>query len=203
MTPSIVKQAIDLGFTSVMIDASNKPFEENVEVTQDIVSYAHKRNVVVEAEIGYVGSGANYENHEITDSVYTNVEEAVLFTEKENVDSLAISIGTAHGFYIGTPEINFERLNEISKVIDTPLVLHGGSSSGDVNLNKCAVRGISKINIFTDLITSGYNEVMENEHNDLLELRALSILGIKKELEHYYKIFNTKKIEMRGEQYET
>ncbi len=194
MTPSIIKRAIDLGFTSVMIDASSKPFEENVALTKDIVEYAHKKGVVVEAEIGYVGSGVNYENHEVTDSVYTEVEEAVEFVKQTNVDSLAISIGTAHGFYHGTPEINFERLEEISKAIDTPLVLHGGSSSGDTNLQKCAMSGISKINIFTDIITAGYECTQKNEHQDLLTQRALAIQGMKDKLKHYYKVFNTQKV---------
>lgn len=194
MTPSVIKRAIDLGFTSVMIDASSKPFEENVAMTKDIVEYAHKKGVVVEAEIGYVGSGVNYEDHEVTDSVYTEVEEALSFVEKTNVDSLAISIGTAHGFYQGTPKINFERLKEISEAIDTPLVLHGGSSSGDVNLNKCALEGISKINIFTDLITAGYVKINENKPKDLLELREYSIQGMKEKLSHYYEVFNTQEI---------
>ncbi|MBP3041201.1 class II fructose-bisphosphate aldolase, partial [Bacillaceae bacterium Marseille-Q3522] len=124
MTPSIIKKAIDQGFTSVMIDASQDDFETNVIKTKEIIEYAHLNGVVVEAEIGHVGSGINYENHEVTDSKYTNVEDAVCFIEKTNVDSLAISVGTAHGMYRGIPEINFQRLKEISEAVKTPLVLH-------------------------------------------------------------------------------
>src|SRR5699024_8031762 len=92
-----VKRAVDLGFSSVMIDASTDVLEDNIKKTKEIVGYAHHKNVVVEAEIGHVGSGENYENQEESDSVYTEVNDAVLFAKETNVDSLAISIGTAHG----------------------------------------------------------------------------------------------------------
>ena len=111
-TPDIIKKAIDLGFTSVMIDASQYPFEQNVIKTNEIVEYAHKKGVVVEAEIGYVGANENFEGHEGKSSRYTTVEEAKKFVEQTNVDSLAISIGTAHGIYKGVPKINFDRLKE-------------------------------------------------------------------------------------------
>ena len=159
--PEIIKRAVDMGFTSVMIDASMESFEENVRRTKEIIAYAHARGAVVEAEIGHVGAGENYENHDESDSQYTTVEEARRFVEETGVDSLAISIGTAHGMYKGIPEINFDRLKEIAAAIDTPLVLHGGSSSGDENLNKCAVNGISKINIFSDLLAAAMKSLEE------------------------------------------
>ena len=108
-----IKQAIDLGFTSVMIDASKESLENNIEITKKVVDYAQPRNVTVEAELGHVGAGTNYENHETTDSIYTEVKDVQTFIENTNVDSLAISIGTAHGAYKGTPVLNFERLAEI------------------------------------------------------------------------------------------
>lgn len=133
-----VKRAIDIGFPSVMIDASSESFEENVARTKEIVEYAHKKNVTVEAEIGHVGSGINYEDESGDTSVYTEVEDLVKFVELTNVDSVAVSVGTAHGKYIGTPKINFERLKELKEAVCIPLVLHGGSSTGDENLKKCA-----------------------------------------------------------------
>ena len=162
-TPEVIKKAIDLGFSSVMIDASQDTFEENVRKTKDIIDYAHPKGVVVEAEIGHVGAGENYENHETSDSQYTTVEEAKKFAEETGVDSLAISIGTAHGMYKGIPEINFDRLKEIAAAVDTPLVLHGGSSSGDENLNRCATNGITKINIFSDLLVAAKEEIDNNK----------------------------------------
>ena len=116
------------------------------------------------------------------------------FVKQTQVDSLAISIGTAHGLYKGTPKINFERLKEIANAIETPLVLHGGSSSGDENLNKCAVNGISKINIYTDFLVAAQNEIEENNCENYLQARALAREGMKKCLKHYYSVFNTKKI---------
>ena len=172
-TPEVIKKAIDLGFSSVMIDASQDTFEENVRKTKDIIDYAHPKGVVVEAEIGHVGAGENYENHETSDSQYTTVEEAKKFAEETGVDSLAISIGTAHGMYKGIPEINFDRLKEIAAAVDTPLVLHGGSSSGDENLNRCATNGITKINIFSDLLVAAKEEIDNNKPETSLDVNTI------------------------------
>lgn len=193
--PEIIKKAVDLGFTSVMIDASMESFEENVRRTKEMIAYAHARGAVVEAEIGHVGAGENYENHDESDSQYTTVEEARRFVEETGVDSLAISIGTAHGMYKGIPEINFDRLKEIAAAIDTPLVLHGGSSSGDENLKKCAVNGISKINIFSDLLAAAMKALEEAPPKTYLDVKALSKKGMQDCLEHYYSVFETKPID--------
>src|SRR5699024_10437185 len=99
---NFIKQAIDLGFTSVMIDASQESFENNIKITSEVVKYAHKYDVSVEAELGYVGANENYESHEELESIHTEVDEVLEFTERTKVDSLAISIGTAHGAYKGT-----------------------------------------------------------------------------------------------------
>jgi len=191
-TPEVIKKAIDLGFSSVMIDASQDTFEENVRKTKEIIDYAHPKGVVVEAEIGHVGAGENYENHETSDSQYTTVEEAKKFAEETGVDSLAISIGTAHGMYKGIPEINFDRLKEIAAAVETPLVLHGGSSSGDENLNRCATNGITKINIFSDLLVAAKEEIDNNKPETYLDVKALSKQGMQKCLEHYYSVFETR-----------
>ncbi|HBZ11667.1 MAG TPA: class II fructose-bisphosphate aldolase [Bacillus bacterium] len=188
-----VKRAVDLGFTSVMIDASQDPFEENVRKTKEIIEYAHPRGVVVEAEIGHVGAGENYENHEHTESFYTTAEDAKQFYEETNVDSLAISIGTAHGNYVGTPEINFNRLKEISQVVPVPLVLHGGSSSGDANLRRCALDRIVKINIFTDLMNASTRN-LSAEERDYFEVQEHLRTGIESVLDHYYNVFNTQTV---------
>ncbi len=190
-TLELIKRAVDLGFTSVMVDASQYPFEENVKRTKEIVEYAHKRGVVVEAEIGYVGANENFEGHEGKDSRYTTVEEAKKFVEQTNVDSLAISIGTAHGIYKGTPKINFDRLKEIRAEVETPLVLHGGSSSGDENLKHCALNGITKINIFSDLLVAAKTEIDKNKPKTYLEIKEAAKKGMQQCLEHYYKVFET------------
>ncbi|RWR12155.1 class II fructose-bisphosphate aldolase [Siminovitchia fortis] len=188
-----VKKAIDLGFTSVMIDASQDPFADNVAKTKEVITYARPRGVVVEAEIGHVGSGDNYENHDHSESFYTATEDAKQFYEETDVDSLAISIGTAHGKYVGKPEINFERLNEIAHAVPIPLVLHGGSSTGDENLNRCASNNIVKINIFTDLMDAAVKNFTSDAKN-YFEVQEQLRSGIEKCLDHYYDVFQTKPV---------
>lgn len=187
-----IKHAIELGFSSVMIDASMDSFEENVRKTKRIVELARPRGITVEAEIGHVGQGANYENYDKTDSVYTTVEEAKAFAEQTGVDSLAVSIGTAHGVYRGSgkPVLNFERLHELNEALDIPLVLHGGSGSGDDNLHRCATEGITKINIYTDFLIGAMNKIEETEPTTYLELKAAASEGMKETLHHYYKVFD-------------
>lgn len=185
------KKAIDLGFTSVMIDASMKSFEENVATTKEVVEYAHARGVVVEAEIGHVAS--NFDTND-TEAMYTTAEEAKAFSEQSGCDSLAISIGTAHGVYKAKaiPEISFESLAAIHAATDTPLVLHGGSGSGDDNLKRCAKEGISKVNIYTDLYLAAMKSAKEADAEDYLSLRAALKAGAQECLKHYYDVFETK-----------
>lgn len=185
-----VKKAIDMGFTSVMIDASSDDFSENVRKTKEIVEYAHPHGISVEAEIGHVGAGVNYEEEKGDSSVYTEVEDLVKFVELTGIDSVAVSVGTAHGFYKGTPKINFERLVELKKAVKIPLVLHGGSSTGDDNLRKCAELGISKINIFTDLCVAGAEAILAENSNNYKQMMVVADEAMKNMLEHYYLVFN-------------
>lgn len=186
---SFIKKAIELGFNSVMIDASRETFENNIKITKEVIDYAHERCVDVEAEIGFVGSNENLENYEVVDSIYTEVNDAVEFVEKTKVDSLAISIGTAHGIYKGIPKINFERLDEIREKVEIPLVLHGGSSTGYDNLNKCVQGGITKINLFSDMINAGFAAIKNEDVVDYPSLMINIKENIKEELIKYYKVF--------------
>ncbi len=127
----ICKSCVDGGFTSVMIDGSKHPFEKNVEMTKQVVEYAHAHGVVVEAELGTLSGIEDAVNVSERDAKFTNPEQAQEFVERTGVDSLAIAIGTSHGAYKfkGDPYLDFERLGEIEKLIpNTPLVLHGASS---------------------------------------------------------------------------
>ncbi len=150
----IIKDAIEAGFNSVMIDASEKSFEENIKITKEVVEYAHAKGVEVEAELGRIGATDKIET-ENDEELYTVPQEALEFVEKTKVDALAISIGTAHGIYkVKDPKIDYERLKQIRNLIDTPLVLHGGSglpAQTVLNAIKIAGGGVSKINIATDL----------------------------------------------------
>lgn len=190
-----IKKAIDLGFSSVMFDGSSLPLKKNIEITKKVVKYAHEHGVTVEAELGYVGANeGNYETSEEAESIHTNSDEVINFVKETNVDSLAISIGTAHGAYTGVPKINFKRLMEIKEITPVPLVLHGGSSTGDENLRRCASEGISKINIFTDFLNGAYDKIQNDKPKDYIELKTAANKGMKKVLRHYYDIFLTKPV---------
>ena len=179
--------AIAAGFTSVMVDRSSEPYEVNVRDVKEIVKVAHATGVSVEAELGHVGDGANYEVDGVT--ALTEPSMAKKYIEETGVDCLAVAIGTAHGEYKGTPHIDFDRLVEIKKIVgpDYPLVLHGGSGSGDENLAKACRLGINKVNIFTDLMIAAKNSVA-----DVTNYRALwaTISGaIKDQIAYYIKLF--------------
>lgn len=191
-----IKRAISLGFSSVMIDASKDTLEENIRKTKEVVEYAHQHGVVVEAEIGHVGSNQSYEDKNETASIYTEVADAKYFAEQTGVDSLAVSIGTAHGLYKGTPKLNFERLFDIYQAVDIPLVLHGGSSSGDANLTKCVDNGIRKINIFTDFLNAAYLEIKKDKASDYVEMKAEANAAMKVTLQRYFEVFKTKQVEV-------
>lgn len=188
-----VKRAINLGFNSVMIDASAHSFDENVRITKEVTSYAKPLGVQVEAEIGHVGSNVINEDN----NLYTEPDEAAEFVKQSGCDSLAVSIGTSHGSYKnGTPKLNFEILEGLAKALpNTPLVLHGGSGSGDDNLNRVSVSGISKVNICTDFLVAGkaaYSEAAKNPENDCLACRIAMRKAMGDMLVHYYKVFETK-----------
>lgn len=142
------------GFTSVMIDASKKPLAENIAAAKEVVRFAHAAGVDVEAELGLVG-GAEGDQYSHKDQLaadqLTDPGTAAEFVAETGVDSLAVAIGTAHGFYSGPPHIDLKRLAAIRSKVDIPLVLHGGSGTGDAILKESVRLGISKINIATEL----------------------------------------------------
>ena len=187
-----VRRAVELGFTSVMIDASSVSFEENVALTRDVVAFAHSRNVTVEAEIGHVGQGANYIALEDSDTVYTTVEEAEAFVRETGVDSLAVSIGTVHGIYknLEKPVLSFQRLQALAAAVEVPLVMHGGSGTGDDNLHRCAMEGIAKINIFTDFLTGAMDQIRQDQPADYMALKRAADQGMAEVLRHYYQVFS-------------
>lgn len=170
-----IVQCIRHGFSSVMIDASKLPFEENIRKTKEIVDIAHAVGVSVEAELGKIGGTEDDITVEEKDAIFTDPEEARIFVEKTGVDSLAIAVGTAHGVYKGEPKIDYDRIKEIRKVVDIPLVLHGSSGVPYESLEKAIECGISKINIDTDIrasFTGKVHEVIE-QYPDEIDPRKL------------------------------
>lgn len=140
---------IENGYTSVMIDGSAGTFEENVAVTKRVVEVARQKGIPVEAELGKVGG--KEDDYEAEADTNTDPVEAKEFVERTGVDSLAIAIGTAHGFYEGTPVLDKVRISEIKKVVSIPLVLHGSSGLSDEDVRECVQRGMCKVNFATEL----------------------------------------------------
>lgn len=160
------------GFTSVMYDGSHEPFHENVKTTAMIVKLAHAVNVSVEAELGLVGGaeGSKYaHNHGLDAAQLTSPSEVVEFAAQTGIDSLAVAIGSAHGLYTGEPHIDIERLREIRRCTDIPLVLHGGSGLCDTIIRECIENGISKINIATELKIAYHQGMIHSVEKDSRE----------------------------------
>ncbi len=191
-----VKRAIELGFNSVMIDASMHDFEENVRLTKEAADFAHAHGVDIEAEIGHVGGTTESPTEmEEVETVYTTVEDAVKFAEKTGVDSLAVSIGTSHGVYKNNknPELNFKRLKELSENVPVPLVLHGGSGTGDENLKRCVKEGITKVNVFTEFTVAARDcaaKVVREDENlkSYMKIQKAADEGIRNVLRHYINL---------------
>ena len=158
-----VIHTIQLGFTSVMIDASHKSYEDNIAITKKVVEAAHAVGVSVEAELGTIGDTGNSIEGGVTEVIYTDPEVAQDFIEKTNVDSLAIAIGTAHGIYPKNmkPKLRLDILQEIEKLVEIPLVLHGGSSNPDEEISQSVKLGINKINISSDIKIVFANKLKE------------------------------------------
>ena len=142
-------QAMKAGYTSVMIDGSGKDFEGNVAVSRKVADVANALGIPVEAELGKVGG--KEDDLEADADTNTDPQEAKEFVERTEVTSLAVAIGTAHGFYAGTPVLDKERVSEIRELVSVPLVLHGASGLSDEDVRECVSRGICKVNFATEL----------------------------------------------------
>ena len=173
-----VIHAIQLGFTSVMIDASHLPYEENVAITQKVVAAAHPVGVSVEAELGTIGDTGNSIEGGVTEVIYTDPDVAQDFVERTGTDSLAVAIGTAHGIYPKNikPHLRHDILEEITKKVSIPLVLHGGSSNPDEEIAKAVKMGINKINISSDIKIVFANRLREQLNSGDSEMREPNVL---------------------------
>jgi fructose-bisphosphate aldolase class II/tagatose 1,6-diphosphate aldolase GatY/KbaY len=174
-SPELVAQCLDAGFDSVMIDASEKPYEENIRITGKVVSMARKYGACVEAELGYVAKLGQSREKE----GFTLPEEASRFVEETGVDALAVAIGTAHGFYKSEPRLDLERLSRIREVTDAALVLHGGSGVPHPTLQEAISRGICKVNLATEIkniFMKTLKARLENETE--IDLRKVFPVGI-------------------------
>jgi fructose-bisphosphate aldolase class II len=188
----LILRAVHSGFTSVMIDASDKPLKENIAVTKLVVQICRTFGVSVEAELGHVsGIEGLYESD---DYIYTDVGEAKLFAEETGIDALAVAIGTVHGVYRETPRLNIGRLKEIKQAVGQHLVLHGGSGLSDADFKNTIANGITKVNIHTDLTLAAMDVIRAGAGDPKLSYfgQCLNIAeAVKKEAVRKMEVFGS------------
>ncbi len=167
----LIKQCLDAGYDSVMIDASEKSFSENVKITSRVIDLAKKYGANVEAELGYVAKLGQTQEKE---SGFTKPDEAKKFVDLTGVDALAVAIGSAHGFYKAEPNLDLNRLAKIDEATSAALVLHGGSGIPDVQIQKSIPLGIRKINLATEIKDIFMNTLQEDlRDNNEIDLRKV------------------------------
>lgn len=197
-TKADVIRAINCGFTSVMIDGSTLPYEDNVRITKEVVEIAHSVNISVEGEVGTIGNtGLSFEGG-TSKIIYADPRQAEDFIKKTKVDTLAVAIGTAHGLYPKDfkPKLNLDLLEEIKNITDIPLVLHGGSGNPDEEVAASVKLGICKVNISSDVKSAFFNAVKKymKENPDAYEPNAIfpsCIIEAKKVVKHKLELLDT------------
>lgn len=188
------KSAIDANFTSVMIDASKTDIDTNIMTTKQVVEYAHKANVSVEAEIGHIGGS---EDGVTSSATNATLEDCKLLYENTYIDALAPALGSVHGFYKGEPNLDYTTMSKIRDNLPIPLVLHGGTGLSDKQIQEAIFSGISKININTDL-QAAWNKAVRsfiNSNETVYDPRKIISSGeaaIKKRIEEIVTLFGTK-----------
>ena len=192
----IIMECLRNVFTSVMIDRSKFPLEENIEKTKKVVEIAHAMGVSVEGELGKIAGTEDQVHVDAKDAAYTDPQEAKRFYEETNVDALAIAVGTAHGVYKGEPKLDYDRSSEIRAVVECPLVLHGSSGVPYEALTKAVSLGICKINIDTDIRMAFANSVRKFLDENPNEYDPRKILGPSREamqavVEEKIKVFKS------------
>ena len=194
----MIYRALRIGFTSVMIDASALPYEENLALTKQVVEMAHAMGVSVEAELGRLvtgeaGSGEEMKNVKAED-FYTDPKEAKAFCEATGVDALAIAFGTAHGFYTAEPKLDFDVVKNVAEATGLPLVMHGGSGVSEEGFKKSIANGIRKINYYSYMSKAGYmaaKAVIESGKTSYLhDVEYAAMQAMKEDVKKAIKVFS-------------
>lgn len=194
LTIEKIAEALEIGFTSVMIDGSKLPLEKNIEITKEIVKLGKIYEAAVEAEIGVVGGSED--GSEDIKMKYTDVSEAKRFFEETNVDALAVAIGNAHGVYKFEPKLNIDILKEINNEVEVPLVLHGGTGITEDDFRACTKNGIRKINVATATFNTVARKIDEMyiyiRNNQYFDIHQKQIQGAYENVKKHIEIFNSK-----------
>ena len=188
------KEAIDAGFTSVMIDASRHELPENIAITKQVVEYAHHRDISVEAEVGHIGGT---EDNITSSATNATLEDCLTLYNNTGIDSLAPALGSVHGLYKGEPNLDFVTMKQINENLPIPLVLHGGTGIPDDKIAKAIDCGISKINVNTELQVAWSDAVRKFLEADLKAYDPRKVIGsgekaMKEKIEEKVKLFKTK-----------
>jgi ketose-bisphosphate aldolase len=191
-----IQKCIDAGWTSVMIDASSKPFEENLELSQKVVEIAKPHGVSVEAELGEIGGVEDDIIVDEENAHLVNPEKARIFLDNIKIECFAPAIGTAHGIYKGEPKIAFDRLAMISEMTDTPLALHGGTGLSEEVVKRCILLGCAKVNISTQLKYAFIDGVVQYFNANPKEYNPLTVIEaqykmLKKAIEENILLFGS------------
>ncbi|NLT94334.1 MAG: class II fructose-1,6-bisphosphate aldolase [Clostridia bacterium] len=176
-----VVKCIRYGFSSVMIDGSKLPLEENIAITKKVLEVARPLGVSVEAELGKIGGTEDDISVSEREAMFTDPQEAKTFVEATGVTSLAVAIGTAHGQYKGKPELDFERLEKIKKLVGIPIVLHGSSGVPDADIQKAIKLGVRKVNIDTNIREAFMKGVKDALAKNPAEIDPRKVLGPARE----------------------
>ncbi|MHB1274793.1 MAG: class II fructose-bisphosphate aldolase [Candidatus Humimicrobiaceae bacterium] len=174
----IIKNCIRYGWSSIMVDGSAKPFEENINFTRMITDIAHEKNITVEGELGHIGGIEEHINVSEDDVLLTDPKKAVEFQKRTGVDSLAVAIGTKHGLYKGTVRLDFERLDKIMKITDFPIIIHGCSDLPEKDLKKIISLGPSKMNISTEIkhvFLDSMKKYLDENNNEYEPIKAFNL----------------------------
>ena len=194
----MIYKALRLGFTSVMMDASALPYEENLRLTKQITDAAHAMNVSVEAELGRLITGEAGSGEGLVDAhpedFYTRPDEAEAFCKATGIDALAIAFGTAHGFYTSQPKLDFDVIKNCAKATGLPLVMHGGSGVSEEGFRKAIESGIRKINYYSYMSKAGYAAAREiinsGTTNYLHDVEYAAMQAMREDVKKAIKIFS-------------
>lgn len=185
-------QAISYGCTDIMYDGSRLPLVENMANARDVVRAAHALGISVEAELGHVGSGSEYQRFGALRKGFTDPQSVEEFVAETGVDFLAVAVGTAHGLYEGEPHLDLNLLREIRARVDLPLVLHGGTGLSEDQFRAAVAAGISKVNIATDLyVTAGKCQVEAARGRDIayFDMSRVTIDSFRERCSYYIELF--------------
>lgn len=185
-------KAISCGFSDVMFDGSSMPIDENIVTTRAVVRVAHAMGLCIEAEIGHVGLGSEYDVFGGRRLGFTNPDDVERFATETNVDFLAVAIGNAHGVYKGEPQLDIDLLHRIRERVSIPLVMHGGSGLADDQFRNAIAAGMSKINVATDLYLTTTKRLVEAgkaEKVSYFDLNDVAIKSFQERCEYYLDLF--------------